>query len=266
MWVVRRVLWAIGGLVLLVAGGALLVAGCSLLYVFGPSGSVFRDSASISGAERALVVDGVRVNGGSQYQEALGVLSLGVRRDPASGQSGPLFIGVAPEGPLFDYLGSAPYDAVTDVTSRTSTVRQVPGSGTLAPPEEQTFWIASAVGEEPRFDWPAQAQRPGYRLVVMNADTSPGVSVILVPGFVSTTANPVGLAAAIVGSVLLVPAVWMLYRTFRRRRLPAHAGRGVAASTVPEAPALVGAPVGVPLEPPVGRALTPPVEQPPTSG
>jgi len=214
MFVVKRLLWVVGGVVVLILATGMLMASLYLLNTFGATGSVASDSTRLSGDGAALIVDGVRISGGSPLQREMGTLTLGARSDDGR----PLFIGVAPEDPLFGYLDGTPYDIVTSIDSVTSTVRPVPGAGSPSPPGSQSFWSQRASGVTPHIDWPSATVSKGSRLVVMNEDGSAGVAATLVLGFVSSRIYPASTAGALVGVLLFIPALWMLYRGFRRRR------------------------------------------------
>lgn len=215
MFVVKRLLWVFGGVVVLVVATTLLVASLALLYTFGATGSVASDSWRLSGDGSALIVDGVRISGGSPLQRELGTFTLGARGDDGR----PLFIGVALEDPLFGYLDGTPYDVVTSIDAGAATVRPVPGVGTPGPPGSESFWTLRSSGVRPRIDWPSDAVSQGSRLVVMNDDGSPGVAATLELGFASSRIYPAATAGALVGVLLLIPSLWLLYRGFRRRRV-----------------------------------------------
>jgi len=214
MFVVKRLLWVVVGVIVGLLAGTLLVASLGLLYTFGATGSVASDSGTLSGDGAALVVEGVRISGGSPLQRELGTFTLGARSDDGR----PLFLGVAPEDPLFGYLDGTPYDIVTAIDAGESKVRQVPGVGSPRPPNGESFWVLRSSGVRPRINWPSDTVSAGQRLVVMNEDGSPGVAATLELGFASSRIYPASTAGALIGVLLLIPSLWMLYRGFRRRR------------------------------------------------
>ena len=189
---VKRVFWVLGGLICLLVAGALLVTGVSLAFALGSSGEVSADFTSLSGPGSALVSDGLTVSPTSSFQTSFGTVTLGVH----SSDGRRLFLGVAREKPLFEYLDGVPYDVVSQVTSTFATIRSVPGGETPKPPASQTFWLVQSAGESPQIDWPADAASRGYRFVVMNEDGSPAVNATLVLGFRSTRAQPASIVTS----------------------------------------------------------------------
>ena len=253
---VKRVFWVLGGLICLLVAGALLVTGVSLAFALGSSGEVSADFTSLSGPGSALVSDGLTVSPTSSFQTSFGTVTLGVH----SSDGRRLFLGVAREKPLFEYLDGVPYDVVSQVTSTFATIRSVPGGETPKPPASQTFWLVQSAGESPQIDWPADAASRGYRFVVMNEDGSPAVNATLVLGFRSTRAQPASIVTSVLGTLLLIPAVWMLWRGFRRTRHVEVLPVAESAPVVAEPAALTGAAVVPALtSPAVPPAITPPV-------
>jgi len=235
--VLKRVAWLLGALVVLAMAASALITGITLVSAFGSQGRVSTDFASITGEGAALVSDGVGFQGGSSAQAALGKLTLGV-----SDQDGkPLFLGVAPDDPLFTYLQGVPYDVVSHISAKGYTLRQVPGSQTPAPPNEQGFWSLKAEGTNPTIKLPASGDIGQARFVVMNADGSRPVNATLQVGVYSPVAYRYGLGSSIVGALLLIPGIWMLTRAFRRR--PETLAVGTAVSSGSQLPPPVAAPV-----------------------
>jgi len=236
--VFRRVLWVVGGLILAAMAASLLTVGLLLQGTFGSSGSVITESGAVTGEGAALLSEGISLNGGSPLQRTLGRLTFGVR----SPEGKALFLGLAPSESLFNYLDGAPYDIVTKIGPGRETTRPVPGSRTPARPSDQTFWVRQASGVTAQIDWPEDARAKGYRFVVMNADGSPSVDAVIVLGFVSDTVYPLSLGASLAGVLLLIPAIWMFYRGFRR------------APVAPAAPAVLAIPDPQPVAVPVVTA------------
>ena len=58
----------------------------------------------------------------------------------------PVFVGIAPEAAVSDYLGEVAYDQVSHIGNGQVTYRPHAGAATPAPPTAQTFWAASAAG------------------------------------------------------------------------------------------------------------------------
>jgi len=266
--VFRRVLWVVGGLILAAMAASLLTVGLLLQGTFGSSGSVITESGAVTGEGAALLSEGISLNGGSPLQRTLGRLTFGVR----SPEGKALFLGLAPSESLFSYLDGTPYDIVTKIGPDGAPTRPVPGSRTPAPPSTQTFWVRQASGTTAQIDWPEEARAKGYRFVVMNADGSPSVDAVIVLGFVSDTVYPLSLGASLAGVLLLIPAIWMFYRGFRRARVapavvaipdPQPIAVPVVTATEVAVPVVTATEVAVPVV--TETALVMPVLPPPTT-
>jgi len=245
--VLKRVAWLLGALAVLTVAAGSLVSGITLVSAFGSQGRVSADFASITGEGAALVSDGIGFQGGSSAQSALGKLTLGVTDQDGK----PLFLGVAPDDPLFTYLQGVPYDVVSQVNAKGYTLRQVPGGQTPSPPNGQGFWLLKAEGVDPTIDLPANGDLSKSRIVVMNPDGSRPVNATLRAGVYSPVAYKYGLGSSIVGALLLIPGIWMLTRAFRRRP------EAVAVATPDSSTSQMPPPVAAPLiaAPPAGPLI-----------
>lgn len=202
------------GVCLALLGGACTAGGSALLIVAGGDGYLETGSATVSVDSPAIVSDrdqliAFRTLNDPEHGE--GDFKLRVRaesRDP----SHEIFIGVAPAAAFEDYSRDARLDLVYHVSVSPPQFFTYPVEGThdLDPPTRQDFWLASVSG-------PGQQElvwTPGLeeaRLVVMNADGSPGleadVSVGLNLRFLRAGAiflALIGLAVAAAGIVLIV--------------------------------------------------------------
>ncbi len=256
----KRALLLVAGVLLLVLGITSAAVGAVLTATFGRNGTLSVDSGRIAGKGTALVSEPLSVSGGGDLQARLGEVTFGAR----STGGNRIFVGVGPADAVFSYLEGKPYQVVSGIGNGKSTTRDVPGAGRPAPPATARFWIAQASGVDPSFTWPGSSAAD-VRVVVMNADASPGVAATLLVGFRSTTVFPlamtligVGMVLGLVGVLLLVLAV----RGWRRSRRSAQARPGALAPP-PAAPA-VAATALVAMPPPQvsapGEALDPPTD------
>ena len=210
------------GRVVLVALGAvgallgLLLAGVGLvLLVLTGRGGFGGADAPLATESYALVSDAAGLRAGGSD------VTVRVRVTPAGGR-GPVFVGVGPAAAVDDFLAGSAYDGLTDVRLSPLEVTQVPSGGTGAPgrPADRPVWTVSATGPgEQTVDVTAGAD--GQKLVVMNADGSPGVAVTaslkLRAEFLRTLALGLlgaGAGVAVAGGALLVIGV---RRTARAR-------------------------------------------------
>ncbi|SFU08936.1 hypothetical protein SAMN05660657_05571 [Geodermatophilus amargosae] len=123
----------------------------------------------------------------------------------STGPSG-VFIGVGPADAVAGYLSGVAIDRVTDfsVDPFRIDVTGEPGAATASPPGEQDFWVVSDTSESiAGLAWPVQDGE--YRLVVMNADGSPGLTSVVQVQLELPNAFPISLAV-LVGSGIVATA------------------------------------------------------------
>jgi hypothetical protein len=159
-----------------------------------------------------------------------------VIRGSAADPTRQIFIGIAPQAAVADYLADVKHSEVTDV--RLSPFRAqylaVPGSRTPPQPAGQGFWTASATGpgaQELKWD----LQSGNWALVIMNADASTPVAVDLQAGVRSDVLWPIFVGLLIGGLLLLAVGVPLIVAG------AAGLGRGLASpppspSTLPRPP------------------------------
>jgi hypothetical protein len=106
----------------------------------------------------------------------LGRVDLRLSVTPASDTE--IFVGIAPEGDVADYLASVAHDRIDRIDDRGGRTRydRVPGTAAPEPPAERAFWRAQVGGDRTQtLTWPAEEGR--WSVVVMRADAEPGVEV-----------------------------------------------------------------------------------------
>jgi hypothetical protein len=156
-----------------------------------------------------------------------------------------IFIGIARQADLDAYLDGVAHDVVRRLDDDGPAYRRTNGTDDVAPPRDETFWVASSTGTgQQELTWEATSGR--WAAVLMNADGSPGVAATLNVGARSDLVLPVAIVLTGIGLMLLVPAVILIVvgASGARRRAPAVAG----------APA---AEPGSPLPPPVSSGNEP---------
>ncbi len=122
-----------------------------------------------------------------------------------------IFIGVAPQADVEQYLAGVHHSELLEVDSRPfrAEYRDIPGTTVPAPPGEQTFWSASASGPgEQELTWDLAAGN--WAVVVMNADASLGVDTQVQAGFRSDLIQPAATGLLIGGVLALVIGIPLL--------------------------------------------------------
>jgi hypothetical protein len=160
-----------------------------------------------------------------------------------------VFIGIGPLSDVRAYLGGAAYDEIRDVRPGGDVrYRRIDGSGEVAPPVDQDFWVASASGAGTQeLIW--DLEEGTWTAVLMNANGSPGVIADVTVGARSPAILPVGVALLVFGVFLMVLAVIVivLAATVGRRAEPeAEVAPGEAPAVRPE-PVRVEAEIDTPL-------------------
>jgi len=156
-----------------------------------------------------------------------------------------IFIGIVRQADLDAYLDGVAHDVVLRLDDGDPAYRRTNGIDDVAPPRDETFWVASSTGTgQQELTWEATSGR--WAAVLMNADGSPGVAATLTVGARSDLVLPVAIMLTAIGLVLLVAAVILIVvgASGARRRPPAPAG---APASEP----------GSPLPPPVSSGTGP---------
>jgi hypothetical protein len=135
---------------------------------------------------------------------------------------------------------------------------RIDGTTQPAAPGDQTFWVASATGTSPQLRWPIA--NGDYRLVIMNADASPGVSLDARAGLKIKGLFGLALGATIFGGLLALLGlgllIWGIAAKRSRQITPAYPG-GYPAGYPP---------AGTPANQPGGGWQPPPGGYPPAPG
>ena len=206
----------IGCLVGLVAAG-LIAAGGGLLLGYGTErtaeGFFTSSAAELSTAGYALT--STEVGLGSQPGDWIPSKGLAVRFNVEPAGLEPVFVGIGSEVDVDAYLDGVGFSEVANITPTdgNASYRTFEGDAPSSLPIEQTFWVASVEGSGfQSLTW--ELQRGEWKVVIMNADATPGVNVdasagaktdLLVP--VGTGLLVCGLIAAALASALLVLAL-----------------------------------------------------------
>lgn len=151
-------------------GGLLGVSGLAVTQVFGHDDTITSGTNPVGSTATAIVTRPHDFAYGPSDSFARPTLTISVE-----GSAKPLFVGVAPAAEVDRYPAGAAVATVTDVEVTPFRLETENRAGTWSPrpPGEQSFWTASADGLTP-LEW--EFANGEYRIVMMNADGSPGVA------------------------------------------------------------------------------------------
>ena len=237
----------VGALIALLAAGLLAVGGFGLWVdqtQRDADGWLMSPSHRFETATRALTAEGLRLGEvRGDWAPDLGAVRVRVR---AAGDA-PVFVGIAPQAQVDDYLRGVAHSEVTEL--RTRGYDGIDRAGTREPgaPASAGFWSASASGPgEQVVRW--ELESGDWAVVVMNADGSPGVIANASVGVRAAWLDELSIALLIAGVVLAAAAAALIVYGIPR---PPHA----PAPAAPAAPA--GDPVRVTATPdePLSRGL-----------
>lgn len=211
----KRAVTGFFALMLLASAAAALLSGGWIWSTFGADGIVSTPMGRLTGSSsgQAIVIDVERVRGDIPYLPVSGTAAL--IATPAIGAPGPpeIFIAQAPAKTADDYLTGARYD-VARLIDGTWTLTPVPGFRDLDPPKDAN-WQASASGPSARLSFETQSPTT---IVVMNADGSPPVDVLLTLQMDVPDAVMFAVVMAIIGLVTLIVGLLLLRAALGRGR------------------------------------------------
>jgi uncharacterized protein DUF4389 len=128
----------------------------------------------------------------------------------------PVFVGIAREADAAAYLDPVQRDVVTDLEDEPRYKREA-GGAPSSPPGHQTFWVASTSGAGERtLEW--EPKGGDWRVVLMSADGSRGVSSELSIGAELDSVLWIGIASLAVGAILAALAALAITAGIRSGR------------------------------------------------
>jgi hypothetical protein len=211
----KRVVTGFFALLLLATAAAAMLSGGWVWSTFGTEGIVSTPMGRLTGGPtgQAIVIDVERVGGDIPYLPVSGTAAL--IATPAVGAPGPpeIFIAQAPAETANDYLTGARYD-VARRSDGDWTLTPVPGFRDLDPPQGAN-WQTSAGGPSARLSLETQSPTT---VVVMNADGSPPVDVLLTLEMDVPDAVMIAVVIAIIGLVTLIVGLVLLRAALGRGR------------------------------------------------
>lgn len=148
---------------------------------------------------------------GTLARDLLGTLRI------HSDSAGPVFVGIAPAGAASAYLAGVAHAQAGDLQARSTDFHSQPGGPPSTAPAAQHFWVASATGAGQRtLTWRVRAG--SWRVVVMNADGTPGVTSALSIGASFPDLLSIAIATLAGGVLILLLSGGALYLALRRPR------------------------------------------------
>ncbi len=201
-----------GSVVLLVVGSiaallafALLVGGCAAVAVDrtqrDDDGFLMSPTEEFSTATYAIVSESADVDvDGPDWvaKDFLGTIRI------RSESERPVFVGIARESDVAEYLGRAEHAVVTEI-GREPRYAERRGGAPEDPPADQPFWAASATGAgEQTLEW--EPEDGSWNVVVMNADGSRGVAADLSIGAELDSLIWIGIGLLVGGGLLAAVA------------------------------------------------------------
>lgn len=192
------------GLLLVAAGIAGVVARAS-----SDGGYVSTGTHRYSSEGRAVVTDAMHVGTFPDW--------LVARLRIKASSDKPLFVGVGRRADVDRYLAGVAHSTIEDVSYGPFEVSYSAQAGSATPgrPAAQSFWETSSTGSGTRtVSW--KVRHGSWRVVVMNADGSPGVATEAKVGATVHGALAVVLAGLALGLALVAAAVAVIVRGRQR--------------------------------------------------
>lgn len=192
----KILLAVIGGLVGLIATG-LLTAGGGLLWGYGSQRTAegFFTSSAIELSTASYALTSSEVDLGphpGDWFPSNGLATVRFNVEPAGLE--PMFVGIGSRTDVDAYLDGVGFSEVTNITPTRGDVsyRTFEGDAPSSLPIEETFWVASVEGSGfQTLTW--ELQRGEWKVVIMNSDATPGVTVDASAGAKTDLLVPVGI-------------------------------------------------------------------------
>jgi Domain of unknown function (DUF4389) len=212
-----RIVLIVVGIVAGVIALGLLAGGCALVAVDrtqrDDDGFLMSPSEDFTAPSYAVVSESADLDtDGAEW--ALDTF-LGTVRIRSESDTRDVFVGIGPAADVDAYLEGVEYDVVTDLEDEPRYDR-VAGGAPSGPPGDQPFWAESASGTgELTVDW--EPEDGDWRVVLMNADATRGVSSEMSIGAELDSVLWIGVGMLIAGALLAACAALAITAGVRRR-------------------------------------------------
>jgi hypothetical protein len=203
----KKIVLIVVGAMLLLCGLGALVPGALLTRLTSHGGAIDTGYHTIGSPTPALVSPTEKVSSADLPTSGLGATTLIVS---ARDSDQPVFLGVARAADVDAYLDGVAYDEVRDLRLRPYRLETTRHRGVAfaEPPGTQSFWLATATGTSPTLDW--KVQSGDYRVVLMNADGSPGAAANTQVGIKVNGLRGLGVGVLLGGAVAALAGVGLL--------------------------------------------------------
>lgn len=214
-WTARRVAAVVAGAILSLVALTLAGLGGTATYMASHDGG-YIDLGTDKYAHRtntyAMATDSWRAD--KQMGGLLDDLRVTFKPD---NPSDPVFVGLAEQAKLGQYLDGIQHVTIHDSSDNGDTASTHAGGTPKTPPSQADVWVAKASGQGAQtLNWTVKSG--DVQAVVMKADGSRGQS-----GHVTVAAKVagltwIGIGSLVAGLLLLAGSVWMIVRPVRRAR------------------------------------------------
>jgi len=221
-----KIVLLILGVMMLLASFGLMAGGSTLLWVdarhVDNEGFFTSDTLHIVRDSSAVVIGPIELDEVAiRVLKTIGVITVfrfeGTNNDPPK----QIFMGVADQEDLEDYLDNVPYDEITNFHLRWrlnfDRVRYVshPGASVPSNPTSESIWTVSKDGTGPQtLEW--QTEAGSNSVVLMNDDGSKGIDLDVIFKAKIPSIVGYGVGLLVVGIVLLLLGVLMVVLAVRR--------------------------------------------------
>lgn len=246
---IAGVLFALVGFVSTLAGGALVWAHATQR----DAGGFYNTDTETFATPTYALTSRVDLGNAPGEHEWMPAHPVGTVRVRAGGSAEPLFVGIARQRDVDQWLAGVSYERVTGANFGPfgSDTKVVAGTRAPLPPASQEFWVASSTGSGTRtLLWPSESGT--WTIVVMNASAAPRVTAEVTAGAKTGVLLPIGLGVAGFGLLMLAGAGVL---TFLALRHAAASHDRAAPQTVTLAPGTYPARLDAHLDPGVSRWL-----------
>ncbi len=222
-----KILLLVFGIIILLISMALIAAGGTLLWVnsryIDSEGYLTSDTLHIERDSHAVVAGPIELDAAAlTVLRSIGVITIFEFEGENNDASKQIFMGVADEVELENYLDNVEYDEIDNIGfgwrlnfDRTAYINH-PGDDQPSLPASESIWAASAGGTASEtLVWETRAG--SYSLVMMNDDGSRGVDLDMI--FKAKIPSIVGFGVGVLvsGIVLLAVASLMIFLAVRRK-------------------------------------------------
>jgi hypothetical protein len=229
-WSTGRVILVVVGSVAALIGASLLIAGAVTLWAHltqrDDDGFLTSPTEHVQSAGHAVTSEGIELADLRDGGDWLVDQGLGRVRISATGEAGPVFVGIAPEAAVDRYLANVSHDELREIVSGRPRYRDQPGGAPALAPERARIWAASAAGPGTQtVDWEARDGR--WAIVVMNADGTRAVAADVSVGAKLGILPWIAAGLLLAGLVILAAGAGMI-------GVAVHGSAGAAATPAQE--------------------------------